>query len=396
MYHAGDAINGGSNSRRQRSATGTTKKSVFNLSVSAINEMSTKQLKQAFKTVGEVQQKQNAGSREDQDDLKARLVLYVSGNGRGNGTGNTSDGTSDNASGNSSDSEFSDYPSSSSDEEEEDTSGGSGGSDGHERYATGDKEGTCKKSCEKCRRLRGSDGHERYATGDKEGTCKKRCEKCRRRNLRGVDEEDLWTDGNGASDEYIDNMSRPLRNKALRKIKAQRTGVNWWGGAKEERRLLKQYGTNNTSSEVDEEEEDDELSSTTEDTPDDDDEEEYFECGAKGCAFTAGTYDEVHQHEKLCTKDKMNAKVNADMNLWTNGNGASDEYIDNMSQPSRRKALSMIKAQRTGKNNWGGKEEERRLLKQYGTNNMSSGKKRKRKSTSSSKKNSSKKKNKTT
>jgi hypothetical protein len=52
----------------------------------------------------------------------------------------------------------------------------------------------------------------------------------------------LWTNGNGASDEYIDNMSRPLRNKALRKIKAQQTGVNWWGGAKEERRLLKQYG----------------------------------------------------------------------------------------------------------------------------------------------------------
>ena len=40
---------------------------VFNLSASAINEMSTKQLKQAFKTVGEVQQKQNADGREDHD-----------------------------------------------------------------------------------------------------------------------------------------------------------------------------------------------------------------------------------------------------------------------------------------------------------------------------------------
>ena len=249
MYHAGDAINGGSNTRRQRSATGNTSDhtSVFNLSVSAINEMTTKQLKQAFKTVGEVQQKGHANGREKPDELKARLVLYVSGNG----TGNTSDGTSDNASDNSSDSEFSDYPSSSSDEEldeeEEDTSGGSGGSDGHARYVTGDKEGTCKKSCEKCRRLRGSDGHERYVTGDKEGTCKKRCEKCRRRNLRGVDEEDLWTDGNGASDEYIDSMTQPSRRKALSMIKAER-GTIQYGGKEEERRLLKQYGTNNASS----------------------------------------------------------------------------------------------------------------------------------------------------
>ena len=190
---------------------------VFNLSASAINEMSTKQLKQAFKTVGEVQQKGHANGREKPDELKARLVLYVSGNG----TGNTSDGTSDNALDNSSDSEFSDYPSSSSDEEldeeEEDTSGGSGGSDGHERYVTGDKEGTCKKRCEKCR------------------------------NLRGVDEEDLWTDGNGASDEYIDSMTQPSRRKALSMIKAER-GTIQYGGKEEERRLLKQYGTNNASS----------------------------------------------------------------------------------------------------------------------------------------------------
>ena len=62
---------------------------------------------------------------------------------------------------NSSSSSSEDEESDSDDEEEEDI---------HDRYASGDKKGQCKKNCSGC--------HQRYQSGEREGECRKNCTGC--------------------------------------------------------------------------------------------------------------------------------------------------------------------------------------------------------------------------